>query len=239
MSFPPDFFSQEPLILFNKLTIEQIPFQSILPQEDIEKADQLWQSALQTNPSLFDGKLLHITDIKRTKPDQIHIQTMPIPYRYFYADRHDNGPNLSIFSLGVTGLTRFQDKILLGQRSGHVTQYPGYWELAPSGTIEPSKNGSPDPVKQCVKELQEECGYSSATVNHVEPVCLFWDNAQSGTDIGCLLTLRSTKTDAPFSDEYGSFVWKTGSDILARKHPKKEKIIPSNHHFLNRFLSFI
>jgi hypothetical protein len=104
----------------------------------------------------------------------------------------------------VSGLVVTRDGgWLFGRRGTQVTQYPGYLESVPSGTLDeralagrPAATGTElDPVVCLLAELAEEAGIDEAAVTEVQPLGVFLDVDENTVDLGYLLRLRVSVSD--------------------------------------------
>src|SRR5207247_737367 len=68
-------------------------------------------------------------------------------------------PTLAVRPLAVCGVAVLADGFVFGRRSESATQYPGFWELPPSGGIDPTchrSKGITAADVQILTELSEE-----------------------------------------------------------------------------------
>jgi 8-oxo-dGTP diphosphatase len=123
----------------------------------LDEIEQRWQAAQRDNPHLYDGQLLHVIGVHRNGYGGAVVHVAPCSYRFHAVQRDDF--DLGVRPLGVKGITRRRDdeRILIGKRSQNVTYYPGQWEFAPAGVVEPDTT----PDHAVLRELHEETGLAA------------------------------------------------------------------------------
>jgi len=144
------------------LSIVEEPF---VPDDvSLDEIDRRWQAAQRDNPHLYDGQLLHVIGVHRNGYGGAVVHVAPCSYRFHAVQRNDF--DLGVRALGVKGITQREGgaHVLLGKRSPNVMYYPGLWEFAPGGVVEPHAT----PADTVRNELKEETGLSPAR----EPVAL-------------------------------------------------------------------
>ncbi|MSP59278.1 MAG: HAD family phosphatase [Myxococcales bacterium] len=147
--------------------------------EVARQIDATWAAAVSERPGLRDGEIVALTSW-RASGDGVHVDAELTHYRRFLAQRR--GIPVGVHPLGVTAVTRLtgrgDDRLVLGRRASGVTQYPGCWELVPSGGIARRRvatDGSVDVEGQVLEELEEELGVPSEQVMAIVPVGLIED----------------------------------------------------------------
>jgi hypothetical protein len=134
-----------------------------LSVEHEERVAALWQASCESNPNLFDGRQMMVTDRREGA-----LVLREARYRHYLAGRADPdfGRRLGLRALGVSGLLSCPDGLVFGRRA-EVSAHSGLWELVPSGGAE---NGNLQ--EQIVKELGEEIGLNADQVSVGEPIGL-------------------------------------------------------------------
>ncbi len=164
-----------------------------VPVHMIKAIESILQTAIkQPGSKLFDGKILSVTNVSPTA-----LTCSIVPYHFFYAQRQSNiiRDALQIKVAAVSGLILHDQLLYFGRRSLSTTQYPGFIELAPSGSIDPdlvTSNGQSDFRRQLVDELREELGINGSSVSSIDPLFLAFDNQEQTWDICCRITLLPT-----------------------------------------------
>lgn len=175
---------------------------------DIEaQVDAIWARAVEENPDLFDGTILHVA-----ASDRSGLRCRPVSYRFFYAQQKERSlrPAMRLVTVGVSGLVRLQGKVLVGTRAPFVTQCPNLFELVPSGSLPaPAETGDwqqIDYCKQLLTEFYEETGIAEDFVDTLEPFLLVRDEFDAVVDICCSIILKKldvlTLLDRVRSAEY-------------------------------------
>lgn len=158
------------------LSVEMIGDFSLPPSVN-EEVNALWGEALKVNPHLFDGPMLTVISIHGP-----HIRTAQAAYRHLVASRRsaDMAKALGLRPLAISGILACPQGIALGLRGDAVAHGGGYWELVPSGLVEPTRDGSPpDLSAQLCRELKEEVGLDQDHVSTSEPIGMI-DNTVTG-----------------------------------------------------------
>jgi 8-oxo-dGTP pyrophosphatase MutT (NUDIX family) len=117
--------------------------------------DELWRAA-SASAALHDGRLVSVRSWARTATG-VEISAEVVPYRWWIAQRRGQ-PDLNVRPLAVCGISLDAGgRVLIGRRSGGF-DYPGRWELVPSGSCEVQADGTVDPLVDARRELAEEAG---------------------------------------------------------------------------------
>lgn len=145
-------------------------YKLILSPEIENRVSDIWRKEKDARGNaLFEGQIFNTIHLS----PQV-IRGHWISYRYALAAYIDPllGNAMSILPTAVNGITRCSHKILLALRSQSVVAYSGYWELAPSGGVDPNAltGNTVDVRKSILDELVEETGIEE---NDVLSVSLF------------------------------------------------------------------
>jgi len=185
---------------------------SITPEIKRE-IDQLWlRHSRESRHEVFDGPVLSVINHSAHE-----IVVSCLSYRYLIAGRlaPDIRHALRIRPLGVTGVLRCPDGVVLGCRSQHVS-YPDLWECAPSGGLQTAE----DPKRQLVQELEEETGLTAGHLQHIEVASLLWDSEHEVFDIAYRLQtsaraerIYAAHAGIPEPREYSRLIVIAPSDI--------------------------
>jgi len=165
------------------------------------------------NKKLFNGNILNLAIIEQqttdnrqqttdnrqqTTDNRLILQCYTVEYKHYLAQR--SGIDLGITPLAVSGIVFYQENnskiFYVGKRSETVTQYPGYYEFIPSGSID-AKNLVPNqPVdysKQLIIELKEELGVPVEDIKSHNAFCLIFDEIDRVYDIGIEIEVKKSK----------------------------------------------
>lgn len=193
-------------------------------EEQQRRIDRAWQGLCAQNPRYFDGRILSFEAYDATR----RVATArDVAYRYHAArDAVDSG--VSFF--GVTGLLRAGDRFLVGKRASTVHEYPGQWEFAPCGGIDPPPAAqdilSPGEIAQELRrEAGEELGID-LVLDAPRAVALVHDDPVGSTDLMLLIDLPARpETDGNW--EYQQARWLTLAEIVALHGAGGEAVIPT------------
>ncbi|MGM0444335.1 MAG: HAD-IA family hydrolase [Fibrobacterota bacterium] len=173
---------------------------------------------------LHNGRICYLMDYSQ-KGDTLMPTVSPGEYRAFYTGRilgrtHPIPLGVSAVCMDSAG------KLVWGRRKA-VTQYAGFWELVPSGSIDITGKDLPDPAHNIIRELREETGISAEMVDEIIPLGLIFDTRENGADLCFALRLRRPfdPQNAPYS-EYASF------QCTAGLHPPSAQVVPASWSLL-------
>ncbi|MCK4873449.1 MAG: NUDIX hydrolase [Phycisphaerales bacterium] len=180
--------------------------------------DECWRRAQRNNPAIFDGPILHVCGFDA---DAGLITTAHASYRCIVALRA--GLDCGIRALGVSGMVRCGEHILVARRGRDVLLYPSRWELAPSGVAEPpagEDGGTVDLVGILLNELVEETGlHASRTAVH--PMMFAYDATTRSYD-ACFVLDVDRQEPVTGNGEYAHLAWQP----LAELRRDTDRFIP-------------
>jgi HAD superfamily hydrolase (TIGR01509 family) len=154
--------------------------------------EQVWREELMRRPSLFNGKVTSYRS-HAVEDGQLRIQCFETDYKRVLAHLH--GFNMGVSPLGVSGLIVDSEGATLIGRRGDVTEYPGWYELVPSGGL-----SGKTPEAQILEEFEEETGLTADLIHTITPFCLIHDKAHDVYDIGCEVLLNGAARSATNSE---------------------------------------
>jgi 8-oxo-dGTP pyrophosphatase MutT (NUDIX family) len=135
-----------------------------LAQPAQRSVDELWRIA-SASAALHDGRLVSVESWAPTATG-VEITAEVVPYRWWVAQRRGQ-PDLNVRPLAACGISiDAGGRVLIGRRSGGF-DYPGRWELVPSGACEVQGDGTVDPLADARRELAEESGLDAETAELV------------------------------------------------------------------------
>jgi hypothetical protein len=132
----------------------------------VDEVDRRWEAYRRRNPRAFDGPPWHVLGVHRNGCGGAVIHVIETTYRFYAVQGQDFG---GMCGLGVRGITRERTGVLLGRRADGVAHYPGLWELAPAGSLEPGR----DPARMVAIELREETGLDG--LGPPRPIAILFD----------------------------------------------------------------
>jgi hypothetical protein len=209
-----------------------------LDKDEKEVLEQHWQKSCRENPMLHDGEILCTTDPQAKKG---FIEVGFTPYKYFYL-KDKNHKLADLTAIAVSGLLLVsginKEKLsVLGKRSEFVTQYPGYWELIPSGGISRQwlkKNNEIDFYGCLLQELEEETG-NKPEINDFEQLGIIYDQKAQCLDFCFCLYTAALCPEKLHSTEYSAY--RTIKPELLLQEKQTNKIVPTSLEIIRLFLN--
>lgn len=168
---------------------------SFVPRIPQLEVDHGWASLQKSNPRLTDGPCWHVLAVSRDGHGGATIHVARTTYRM--SALRQLGLETGFVGLGTKAVAHWQGKWLIGRRSEKCATYPGHWEFAPGGSVEPGE----DPSVGIERELLEECAAKAA--RRARQIALLFDSTLSNWEIVHELALVAVP-DAPPNWEYSS-----------------------------------
>ena len=132
---------------------------------------------------------------------------------------------------------------LFAKRSKNSTEYPGYYELVPSGNLDnlsKQSNGILEYKSKLLVELEEEAGITASNVRDIFEICIINDKNNNVYDICCLIKLKISKTDLTRnirkSIEYSNPKIVRIKDVPQFIKKNNKKIVPTTLGLLTYYL---
>jgi len=149
----------------------------IVPVGDVlARIDAIWgkEKALRGD-ALFDAPLFDLHE-----RDGATLRGAYVPYRFFVAQRRDPllRKQLNITPVGVAGILRVGEGIILGRRDQASELDAGRWESVPSGGLDDANrldDGRVDARAQLLDELGEEVGLAPTDITGIRSLGLLHD----------------------------------------------------------------
>jgi 8-oxo-dGTP pyrophosphatase MutT (NUDIX family) len=181
----------------------------------LEEVDRRWERMCDKNPSLHDGRLCHVLGVHRNGHGGASIHIMDCAYRFHAVQ--DETFDLGVRHLGVKAITTLDGRVLLGRRSDRVRAYPGLWEFAPGGVVEPGV----EPAEVLRRELAEETGLKPAA--EPTPIAIIFDPIVRAWEIIYCLGVTNDEP-VPRTDEYSDLRWCVSEDLPEPLSPPSRQI---------------
>ena len=205
-------------------TIKAIPFARGFSLSDFEKklVDRIWIEAQnETAARFYNGQILNFISLE----ENVLLGEF-IDYKFYLAQLRDESlvHSLNIQPIAISGITTTANKVLVGQRSDHVTLYKNFYELVPSGTIDPEclDGDRVDFKKQFEKEVWEESAISVTDMRETNPFALIYDSNRKAYEICAEISVNYlvAKDNLSPSEEYQQLEWVPKTEIhkFAKKH---------------------
>ncbi|MCT9093474.1 NUDIX domain-containing protein [Streptomyces sp. ASQP_92] len=145
-----------------RLQLVEVEEPPLSPSDELAR-DRVWDTAVQANPTLFDGPVVACAELERTGARILRLSWVRVTYRH-YALRRVPGAT-ALPSLFVNVVQPADDGRVLVARMSPSTAAPGRWQL-PGGSVEPPKDGEvldeSELAGQAARELVEELGIGVA-----------------------------------------------------------------------------
>ena len=190
------------------------------------KVEMAWQLEKEKRRgNVFDGSMLSFLRMERER-----LIGEYVPYKVFVAQLVDSQlrKELSICPVGVSGIVTAPGGVLMGQRSSLVTQYAGYYELSPSGSISTDSLGMDGVVDfrmQLLVELYEETRISPDQPTELRPFILTKDKSNPTVDICCVIPVEG-EVQFQTNEEYPVLEWLPYTDVRKFVEENSTKIVP-------------
>ncbi len=162
--------------------------------------EKTWQKILQEKSGdLFNGAISNFIRLDK-KGDALEIISHFVEYKQFLAQMKNPALELGIKPIGVSGITVLKDKgneyVFFSERADNVTEYPGFLELVPSGSIDKEYIGADgiiDYRSQLLSEFTEETGLAKEHIKGISGFALVLDVNHNVYDICCEILLEAKK----------------------------------------------
>lgn len=172
------------------------PFDTRFAERDAD-VNRIWEQAReQSQGRLFNGTFLNCIAIDQDEHGWT-VRTHFEQFKYLIAHRLEPHLRLPVTPVGVSGVsvlrTGNREWAVVARRAHHMTQYPGYLELVPSGTIDAAfarPEGNVDIEGKLLEEFEEETTLSRVCVKSIATIGLVFDIDDNNYDVCCRLELE-------------------------------------------------
>lgn len=213
-------FDASPLDDHFKVVVQQ--GKKVYSTQIVAAVDRIWEKALENHPYLFNGKIFSYESFS-----QQTLYGQFIDYKYFYASFIDSEvrAELQLVPVGVTGITKCEEKTLIGKRSENVTLFRGQYEFVPAGSLDPLAlvDGEVNLSMQYREELEEEAGIPGDYIDAITPFLLVCDKGDGLMEIFAHIELSdgALQLSGSESSEYSELLWL--DDESLRDHFEKHR----------------
>ncbi|MBA3239462.1 MAG: NUDIX domain-containing protein [Parachlamydiaceae bacterium] len=224
---------------FEVLVVENEPLLS-LTKMDLATIEQIWNEAQRKSEgSLFNGKLLSVVSLVNGK-----LIGKFVDYKLYIAQlaAPELEPLLQIKPISISCICLLKEKLLLGKRSYRVTEFPGFYELVPSGGIEPSNvmRGKVNLLGQTLLELEEETPLVRKQVKTVVPFALVQEIDSGRCEVCMEIVLDcdqlNEKLEMASKGEYSELLWVSLEKFKLLTSQKDVECVPFSKQLLQEFL---
>ena len=119
-----------------EITLKVIPHEPNINTQKKDAIEKLWNNELKRR-KLFNGKIVSYKSHKKIG-DVLSIECFITQYKYFFAQLTSPELNLGIIPIGVSGIIIDKDNSTLLAIRHNVTEYEGFYEFLPAGSIDSS-----------------------------------------------------------------------------------------------------
>ena len=163
--------------------------------------EEIWRKAQEEKRGqLFNGTLPNFIRVVNRERERIEIISHFIEYKQFLAQRKEPALKLGIKPIGVSGIIILEDKgnkwVVFAKRADNITEYPGFLELVPSGSIDKEcadAKGVVDYRSKLLSEFGEETGLSKEYVKRISGFAFVLDINHNVYEICCEILLETEK----------------------------------------------
>lgn len=200
--------------------------------------EEIWRRVQEERGGkLFNGALPNFVSFNQ-ESGRVVIFGYFIEYKQFIAQRRRPDLKLGIKPIGVSGIIVLDDKgteyVVFARRANNSTEYPGFLELVPSGSIDKEcvgSNGVVDYQSRLLSEFREETGLSEEYIKEISGFAFVLDVGHNVYDICCKILLETSKEVVAQkfrSDEYNApvFVAMDGLDSFVKANV--DSIVPTS-----------
>ena len=166
-----------------KITLKVVEHEPDINSSQKQTIENLWDAELKKR-KLFNGKIVSYESHNKIG-DILNIECFITQYKYFFAQLRSPELKLKITPIGVSGIIIDEDKNTVLAVRHNVTEYEGFYEFIPAGSIDPSKRKN-DLIlfqEQLIEEFEEETQLKKENIKNIEPYCLMLDRNHGVYDI--------------------------------------------------------
>jgi len=217
------------------VNVTEEPPQFQLNETEKQLVEEIWRG--EHRETKVEGLFLHLINIHERS-----VTGSFVPYKYYLAQEKvpTIRDKLQLCPVALSGVTLAGDSLLLGQRSHTVTQFPLYWEFAPSGGIDDRfvEKNRVDYRRQIMQELEEETGIDRQYINEVAPKWLYLDRDAPIVDI-CLEIHINKEGKNPFKKptaEYLALEWVDRAKLTEFFHLHQDQFVPTTIDLISKII---
>ncbi|MEY8214207.1 MAG: HAD family phosphatase [Colwellia sp.] len=165
------------------ISLKLISHKPTISTQQTEAIEKLWNNELKKG-QLFNGDIVSYKSHYKSN-NTLTIECFTTQYKYFFAQLRNPDLNLKIHPIGVSGIVIDKENNTLLAIRHNVTEYNGFYELLPAGSIDSSKIKNDDiPFQeQLITEFEEETKISKDNIRKIEPYCFTLDKNHEVYDI--------------------------------------------------------
>jgi len=185
------------------LRYDDSPDASALVEQHRDRIEEIWQSERdRRGDEVFNGTLLSFLRAGPGEDGTFEVVGRFFEYKHFLAQHSAGGPDLGIKPIAVSGLlllkSRDVARVVFGRRSGVTTQYSGFWELIPSGSIDrdcAAPDGTIDYTGKVLQEFSEETILPEGCVQRAIPFAFIYDRHETVYNVCCQMRVYGVNAE--------------------------------------------
>jgi hypothetical protein len=211
------------------LRLRQQEFGASLPPSVVSEVDRNWAAARLKNPDVYDGLVLCVENCDEYRGSG-ELIVRPVRYRFVHFSEllGELAPTaLAVSGVVVVGIAQAQ-LALVGQRNLGASRFPGCYEFAPSGSVEPddvNAAGGVDIIRRFFAELREEVGLDREAIQMTDIIGTVHDREDRTLDVVVRAQASPDVTMQPGlfrSDEYDRLEFISPKTLLS----DRDRIVP-------------
>lgn len=174
----------------NNIKLNIIDYKIEINEVQKKEIEKLWEKE-NLNKQFFNGNIISYIGHKEIN-GVLNLECFITEYKYFFAQLKMVDLDFNIRPIGVSGVVIDENESTLIGIRNDVTQFSGYYELIPSGSLEYlESNGKIIDFKdQLIREFEEETQISKENIIKINPFCLIFDKKQGIYDICSIIYIN-------------------------------------------------
>ena len=218
----------------NNISLTAIEYEPEINSIQRDAIEKLWNDELKKR-KLFNGNIVSYRSHENNH-GALNIKCFITQYKYFFAQLRNPELNLNITPIGVSGIIIDEENNTLLAVRQNVTEYNGYYELIPAGSIDSSKREGSNILfqNQLITEFEEETRISKDVVKEIQPFCLIFDKNHGVYDICSKIHIYGSlknKLNTEQNEEYRNIEKMNLKNLLS--NIEHNKYVPTSITILN------
>ena len=221
------------------------PSKKIFPPSTQKKINNTWNKLQKDRKIKLSNRKVLILNSIFIKRGVSYVSSEFIDYKNIISNRINSEINLNLEQIGTSGIILFKNNrsyyTIFSKRSKHVTEYPNYFELVPSGNIN-QKMITEKKLKfhlHLIDEFLEETGLTSKHITSFSFLCIIKDKKNSVYDICNIIELNIDKNIILKywkSSEYSKPIFVPISSLPNFIKKNHTKIVPTSIGIIDNYL---
>jgi len=221
------------------------PSKKIFPPSTQKKINNTWNKLQKDRKIKLSNRKVLILNSIFIKRGVSYVSSEFIDYKNIISNRINSEINLNLEQIGTSGIILFKNNrsyyTIFSKRGKHVTEYPNYFELVPSGNIN-QKMITEKKLKfhlHLIDEFLEETGLTSKHITSFSFLCIIKDKKNSVYDICNIIELNIDKNIILKywkSSEYSKPIFVPISSLPNFIKKNHTKIVPTSIGIIDNYL---